>query len=331
MGYWSTGGAFAMAPAQAEINIKWEQILDAQRAVAFPRWLAQKGTGVTAKSMGARPGAVHFYTGERPTAIVPTAANAEMYQDAANWENFAYSLVGLTQQQAQGSKQSGINSGTALRLMVDVEDQRNKSRLIMLEDLITDVARLVLLAAEIASPKVVVGNRTLSWSEITKKISRSRYDVKSFPVSSLPSTPEGKEQQISEWYADGVVDRRAYFRLQQMPDVVQFARLTTATDDLVEDTLDKIVEEETFYPPEPTYDDFAAVIAQAKARYNLERRMDTPDAAMMALQQYIAKVTEMQPAGAPPAAAGAMMPPSAATGPGAPIAPPPVQVQPSIQ
>lgn len=331
MGFWSTGGAFAMSPAQNEINVKWEQILDAQRAVAYPRWLAQKGTGVTAKSMGARPGAVHFFTGEKPTAIVPLAANAEMYQDAANWENFAYSLVGLTQQQAQGSKQGGINSGTAIRLMVDVEDQRNKSRLIMLEDLVTEVADLILLAAEETSPRVVVGDRTLSWAEITKKITRNKYNVKAFPVSGLPSTPEGKEQQISEWYADGVIDRRAYFRLQQMPDVVQFARLTTATDDLVEDTLDRIVEHEEFYAPEPTYDDFSAVIEQTKARYNLERRMNTPEAAMMALQQFITKVDEMKPSAPAVAGPGGPMPPSAATGPGAPIAPPPVQVQPSIQ
>jgi hypothetical protein len=254
-----------------------------------------------------------------------------MYQDAANWENFAYSLVGLTQQQAQGSKQSGINSGTAIRLMVDVEDQRNKSRLIMLEDLITDAADLILLSAEDAKPRVSVGDRVLSWSEITKHITRNKYTVKAFPVSGLPSTPEGKEQQISEWYADGVVDRRAYFRLQQMPDVVQFARLTTATDDLVEDTLDRIVEHEEFYPPEPTYDDFAAVIAQAKARYNLERRMNTPEPAMMALQQFITKVAEYQPAAAPAAGPVGPMPPSMATGPGAPIAPPAVQVQPSIQ
>lgn len=331
MGFWSTGGAFAMAPAQSEINIKWEQILDAQRAVAYPRWLAQKGTGVTAKSMGARPGAVHFYTGERPTAIVPTAANAEMYEDAANWENFAYAIVGLTQQQAQGQKQAGVNAGVAIRLMVDVEDQRNKSRVIMLEDLITDVAELILMAAEEVSPRVMVGDRLLSWSQITKQISRNRYNVKSFPVSSLPTTPEGKQQQISEWYADGVIDRRAYFRLQQMPDLIAFARLSTATDDLVEDTLDRIVSEETFYPPEPTYDDFAAVIAQAKARFNLEKRMQTPEAAMCALQQFIAKVDEMQPKAPAMPGPAAVTPPSAATGPGAPIAPPPIQVQPSIQ
>ena len=329
LGYRSTGGAFAMAPVQIEINSKWEQILDAQKAIAYPQWLVAAGSKVTAKTMGQRPGAIHTYSGIAPEPIVPQAVNAEMYEDAMRWENFAYSLVGVTQQQVQGAKQPGINSGVALRLMVDVEDTRNKSRVIALEDFTVDVAKLTIECAAEVNPRVEIDGKKRSWKSIAEVLREGAYDIKKFPISSLPSTPEAQQQTVEEWYADGVIDRRAYFRLQQMPDLASFARLSTASDDLVAFQLDEIVASGKPVAPEPTLDDFAVAIGHAKARYNLERRVGASDDVLRALQQYIVLLSDLQPA-APAAPAAGPVVPSAQQGAGAPLAPPPVQVQPSI-
>jgi hypothetical protein len=325
MGWRSTGGAFHMAPVQLEINTKWEQILDAQRAMAHPRWLVQRGSDVTAKTMGARPGALHFYTGAAPQPIVPVAANAEMYEDAMRWENFALASVGVTSEQVEGSKQPGVNSGKALRLMVDIEDARNKSRVQALESLVVDVAKLALEAASESRQKVVIGGQTINWSDIEKM--EGSYDVKEFPISSLSGTPEDSQQTISEWYADGLIDRRAYFRLQQMPDTVSYARMSTASDDLVEWQLDQIVRAGKFVPPEPTIDNVPLAVATAKARYNLETRLGTmDDKTATALRDYIVVLGELAVAAAPPLPTV----PAQVQGPGAPPAPPPQQVTPAM-
>jgi hypothetical protein len=172
---------------------------------------------------------------------------------------------------------------------------------------------------------VVIGGQTINWSDIEKM--EGSYDVKEFPISSLSGTPEDSQQTISEWYADGLIDRRAYFRLQQMPDTVSYARMSTASDDLVEWQLDQIVRTGKFVPPEPTIDNVPLAVATAKARYNLETRLGTmDDKTATALRDYIVVLGELAVAAAPPLPTV----PAQVQGPGAPPAPPPQQVTPAM-
>jgi hypothetical protein len=333
MGFYSPGGAFKMSPYQMQVSNLTEQINAAIRAVAYPRWLAQKGSSVTAQSMGARPGAVHFWAGSEPKPIVPTAVNAELYNERDAWENKGYAAIGLTQQQVQGQKQPGVNAGVALRMMVNIEDSRNKALLLDSEQHAAEVAELVIDVAEEINPKIMTAelpSRSFNWNDV--KLAREQRKVQAFPISSLPAMPEGKAQQIADWYADGDIDSRVKFRLQALPDLASFSKLKTASDDLVESTLDEIVKTQRFVPPEPTYESLAVALKAAQARYNLEKRYKSPRKVMRALQQYMAAITDMinHPEGV------TLAPPEpAVTAPsdlpvGTLPAPPPLQVAPTM-
>jgi hypothetical protein len=340
LGYFSPGGAYQMSPYQMQVNNLTEQINACIRAVAYPRWLTMKGSTVTAVKLGGRPGAVHEWTGGKPEAIVPTAVNGELYEERDRWENKGYASVGLTQQQVQGQKQPGVNAGVALRMIVNIEDSRNKSLLLDAEQFSADVGDLAMDVLEDTNATVRTGEyraRDISWKEIAQ--ARKSGKVKAFPISSLPATPEGKQQQIEDWYAAGKIDVRAAFRLQALPDLTSYQKLVTASDDLLEDTLDRICREQKFLPPEPTYENPPAALKHAWARYNLEKRYQSPRKVLRCLQQFIAvladqinnpngqtlSVPQQAPGLDPAAVAPSLVPPGS---PGAAPAPPPLPFAP---
>lgn len=348
LGFFSPGGAYAMSPYQMQVNNLTEQINACIRAVAYPRWLTMKGSTVTAVKLGGRPGAVHEWTGGKPESIVPVAVNAEIYEERDRWENKGYAAVGLTQQQVQGQKQPGVNAGVALRMMVNIEDSRNKALLLDDEQLTADTGDLIVDVAEEINAKVRTSEyrtRELDWKGIG--LARHAGKVKAFPISSLPATPEGKQQQIQDWFSQGQIDTRAAFRLQALPDLTSYQKLVTASDDLLESTLDDICKDLKFYPPEQTYENPPAALKHAWARYNLEKRYTSkkPSAdekrRLRLLQQFIAVLADQinnpngqtlaQPAAQVPVQGlgPAALPPALVTGPGAPLAPPPIQASPA--
>jgi hypothetical protein len=340
MNYFVPGGAFTVAPYQMECNQLDEQIRACIRAAAYPVWLQQDGGGVSAQTMGMRPGAVFKWNGSKPDHVVPTAVNPELYQYRKSKENDGYASVGITGQQVQAQKQPGVTAGVALRLMVDYEDDRNKSLVIELENLGSAVDELILDEAEECRPEVVVtgvGQHTLKWDEISKTIKRDQYKVKPFPINALTGTPAEQQQKLSDWYANGQIDRRAFFRLQQLPDLASYANIATASDDLVEATLDDIVKTGKFIAPEPTYDTLQSALKVAQARFNLEKRYKSPRPVLRALRQFMSVLNDMikfpdgqmlQPAPAPAAGLGPadVMPQAPAAG---LPAPPPLQVAPA--
>ncbi len=293
MGYFSPGGAFVMSPYQMQVNNLTEQINACIRAMAYPRWLVMEGSNVTAQKLGGRPGAVHKWQGKEPVPIVPVAVNAELYEERDRWENKGYASVGLTQQQVQGQKQPGVNAGVALRMMVNIEDSRNKSLLLDSEQHTADVAELVIDVCDDIKPTIRTAemtSRELPWGEI--KLAREERRVRAYPISALPATPEGRAQQVADDYADGVIDKRVFFRLKGTLDTSSYYRISTASDDLIEDTLDQIVAKGKFVAPEPTYEDQTVALKAAQARYNLEKRFKSPRKVMRALQQFMAALSD---------------------------------------
>jgi hypothetical protein len=155
------------------------------------------------------------------------------------------------------------------------------------------VAELVIDVCDDIKPTIQtaeMSRRDLPWGDID--MARDERRVRAYPISSLPATPEGRAQQIADDYADGVIDKRTFFRLKGTLDTASYYRITTASDDLIEDTLDQIVKTGKFVAPEPTYDDQTVALKAAQARYNLEKRFKSPRKVLRALQQFMAALSD---------------------------------------
>jgi hypothetical protein len=326
---WRGGGlAHAMLPYQVKVN-KWEERIDANGdRMAFSGWIVDQSVQLKAEALGGRPGRIIRKSGGgnvEPIVVQSNAADA--YAELERWINRGFQRVGLSQPQTMGEKQPGITSGKALRTMVQIEDARNQSLQISIERLVKDIAELAVEAADEINLRVQlpgVFGKSIAWGDLGLKDELRKIQV--FPVSALPNDPAGRQQQIAEWFADGTINKRTYFRLQNMPDTTGEIRLMTAGDDLIDATLDEIVKTGKFVSPEP-YDDMGAAIARAQSRYWLEKRLNKgkPEARKMLrqLQAFMAALSTQMESGqqflAPPAPSPG---PGIVAPAGAPAAPP---------
>lgn len=297
LGFYPVGLAEMLAPAQLKIN-RFDAGIDEQQARQRGRWLVATGSGVTEKSLSNLPGAITMYTGQKPEPITPTAVNAEIYMDKKDWILWGQTRCGLSAQQMNGEKPAGLNSGVGQRTRQQIEDGRNKSLLIELENLVCGSAKLVMRVAEEVKPQVTVTGvrgRTIRWPDIKADLGH----ITVYPISSLPSDPAGKAEKIEEDFANGAITSRVYYRLRQMPDGNASANLQTAADDLIEDTLDQICETQDYIAPE-VYDDLPAALRMVVARYFLEKRLRAPRPTLVALQDFMFALKDLISPPAPP-------------------------------
>lgn len=336
LGYWGGSCAFAMLPYQRTINKHVERIeanLDHQ---AFSGWIVDQGVQIKSEMFGGRPGRIIRKNGQGAVTPITTESNAQdAYQSLEAWIARAFLRVGLNQQQVAGMKQPGITAAAALRTMVQIEDGRNKGLVITSEQETKDIAVLALEAAadiNLTLDLPGVNGRTVSFNDLKLKENARKIGV--FPINALVNDPEGRQQQIAELFADGLVDKRTKLRLMDMPDLQAFAQLATAAEDLCESQLDDIVRSGKYVAPEP-FDDLTTAMTMARNRYWLEKRFSKYEPKERArktlrnLQCYMTAIADMMTTGQQfvqpaPAAAQGMQPPA-----GAPAAPP-MQSSPSI-
>lgn len=327
-GYYGNGPAFDAVPYQRKINELVARIDEGQQA-AFGYWVTGQGAELQAKNLGARPRAVIQVKNGTPQNVqyqTPQAVQPELYNDLRWWvEQALRHGFGITPGQSSGEKPSGVNSGRGLRIAVQIEDSRHKSYLVEMEQEAKQVGQLTIETAGEINLEVTtsgIDSRTLRWSDLGLK--EGSINVAVFPISSLPSEPAGKANEIDDLYANGAIDVRTWRRLLAWGDIRSDNNYATAAEDLIESTLDEICRTQKFIAPD-VIEDPALVLKMAKARYQLEKRFKSPRKTLRAIQQYMAVAADyiQHPD-------GQFLPPAIAPAPSQPVPPaltPPVQAQ----
>jgi hypothetical protein len=189
---------------------------------------------------------------------VPPAVPVEFYQQLVNLKQSAFEQVGVSMLSAASQKPAGLNSGRALREYNDIESDRFTRIGHAYERMYLQLARLsVDCAKEIFEQEGefsvrVPGSKfleTIDWKDID--LTEDEYYLKMFPVSSLPNDPAGRLQTVQEYAQAGYIDQQTAQKLLDFPDLEQVENLSSAMEDWLVSTLEKIVENGEFTPPEP--------------------------------------------------------------------------------
>jgi hypothetical protein len=325
LGYFGQGLAEQLLPLQAEINREMEAIRENHERMAWPRWMNPIGSQVPDQALDGRSGGVINHMPQlRPEPVTIDANRPEAYQYLEGLIVKALKRARISEQAAAGAKPAGLNSGAALMAWAQIDDAAHADVGQRDEDFVTDLFTLLRDEAEEVKPTVMVPGRNaqqIKWEDV--RLDNDAYVARAFPMSRLPQLPAAKLQQISDWYADGIITKQDKMRLEQVPDTQGYAALATAPRDYIEATLDEIVETGRYQPPDPDMD-LAAALQISQARYQLEKREKTPRDRLEKLLQFRAHVHELieDLGGVGPMSVGLQPPP------GAP-APPPPQAGPS--
>lgn len=345
-GYWGQGLAEQLMNIQLEVNkLLWVIQRSFHLAGSF-KVLLENGSKIVKEHLNNDIGSIINYTGTPPAYVVPPTVPAEVFGHLNLLIAKAYEQAGISQLSAGSMKPAGLNSGRALREMVDIESDRFATVGRGYEQLFLDVARLSIATVkelaesgeyEVATPSRA-GLARVRWSDV--ELESDDYVMQCFPVSSLPNDPAGRLQTVQEYAQAGFLSPRQARRLLDFPDLDQVESLANAAEQYLVEVLDRMVDEGVFTAPEP-YDDLAMARELALEYYARGKTTGLEEDRLELLRRFLAQIDALEapppemlaaagPGGAPPAGGlEALLGAAAAAGGTAPPIAPPVPMKPS--
>lgn len=299
-GFWSQGAAERLDPIQTELN---RCLITVQRSLYLGgtfKVLLHAGSKVVKSHIDNSVGAIISWTGEHPPEyITPPMVQPEIYQQIESLIQKGYRQEGISELSAMSAKPAGLNSGKALRETVDIETDRFQLQGQAYEDLALQLALLSVSVArdiykdgEDLSVKVP-GRRfisTVDWKDVD--MDDDEYVMQIFPVSKLPSDPEGRLETIQELMQAGIIDPQAGRRLLDYPDLDAEENLSNAQLDYLHQILDAVVEDGKYTQPEPD-DNLQAALKLAVEYLAVGKRDNLEEERKDMLRNFIAKASQL--------------------------------------
>ncbi len=303
-GFWGQGLIERTLPAQLR-QAELQRVVDAcQDLCSLSMWLIPENSNFNIEDIDNLPGGAATYQGQVPPQLVtwsgtPPDIKAEIQQIADE----VFANEGLSPGMVGGElPQKGLNSARAVRAADDVASRRLVIPTRAFERFYLDVARLIEdLNDDCAKedPDYAVTGRkrfgrktflnVVKWTDLALPTDDFRCSM--FPMSAMPTTPQGKIATVDEWIQDGFVSKPQAMDLMEFPDTESFASMETADIDLVMWQIDETLEwdpegEEDAPLPIPNQDLMYAAATMNKA-FLVAYRMKAPQHTLDAMQSYI--------------------------------------------
>lgn len=332
LNFYGMGLAEQLAPIQLEINQVCTRIIESIDQVSRPTTFIAAGQNIIPQHIAKMPGAVVRTNGPPSQAVMfsnPPAQAAEVYEWLENLYNKAYAITGISQMSAQSQKPAGLNSGAALRTFEDIETGRFELTSQRYEDFFCTAAEIILalskqlyesgvkVQAKVADRKFL---ETIDWKDAELK--PDEFEMQVFSVSSLPNSPAGRMQAITEYMQAGFIEKTKALQLLNFPDLEGEVDLQVAALDNAKMVVDRIRWEGIYTVP-TTLMDLNACMVLAHNAYLEATTMDTPERHLDLLANFIADCQQQLALANPPPPAA---PPGAPPGPGPLAKPAPLPV-----
>ena len=259
-GYWAQSGAEQIQGTQLEINkIMWRISRSLDLGSTFKIWI-KNGSKIVKEHINNEIGTM-INSDEMPQYLVPPIVQPEIYSRLKECKNEAYEIFGMSQLSASSQKPAGLDSGKALRTYNNIETERFMTIGKAYEQMYLDAAELVIdcakdIVEEYGSLNVKAPNSKVIEDIDFKDINLDEEDyiMKMFPISSLPSDPEGRLQAIQERVQAGMMTPRQASRLMDYPDDEAWGQLQSAREDWLHECFEKIIYDGKLVSPEPEDD-----------------------------------------------------------------------------
>lgn len=261
LGFWAQSLAEQLMGSQLEINSLLFTISKAIKLVGVPRVFVEDGSKVISAAFNNDIGTIVKYRGVKPIYEVAPCVPAELYSQLQRVIDYAYQQCGVSSLDASSKKPAGLNSGEAIRSYDDISTDRLATLSKRYVDFFIDLAYAVTdkakdIAEEQGKYQTIYPNKngTKQIDLPEMKFISDPFVIRAHDESSLPQDPSGRMQTITEWIQAGMITIKEGRRLLSFPDLQQDERLDNASEERIFQTLDKIVEDGEYTPPDPFMD-----------------------------------------------------------------------------
>lgn len=311
LGFWAQGVAEQLMGTQLEINSLLFTISKAIRLVGVPRVFEEVGSKVLGASHNNDIGAIIKYQGTKPSYEVAPCVPQELYAQLERLIRFGYQQCGVSALDAGAQKPAGLNSGEAIRSYDDISTDRFAALARRYDNVYIDLAYLIVdLAKDIAERtgkyQTVYPNKNGTKQVDLPKASllQDPFVIQCFNMSSLPKDPAGRMAKITEMIQSGMITIKEGRRLLDYPDLDQVERLANASEERIFQTLDNIVEDGEYMPPDP-FMDLGLAEELSVQYYNLYVSAKLEEDRCEMLRNWFAQVGALKQAAVPQAPQGA--------------------------
>lgn len=261
LGFWGQGLGTQLFGTQLSINRIMYTITRAISLVGVPRVFIDQSSKVVKAHNNNEIGVMITYSGTKPSYEVAPCNAPELYAERDKLIDYGFRQCGVSNMQATGQKPAGLKSGEAIRSYDDINTDRfaalakkYESVFVELAYLITDTAMDI--AKETGHYQTVYPNK-----DGTKEIDlpkmgflKDPFVIQCFTESSLPRTPAGRVEKVTEQVQAGMLTIKEGRRLLKFPDLEQNEKLDNASEERIFQILDKIVEDGDYTPPDTFLD-----------------------------------------------------------------------------
>lgn len=329
--YWAQGLIAQGEGIQLEINrVAYRIQRNNIKAGEYKIWI-KNGSNISADQLTNDIGAI-IESDEKPEEILINPVPAETYQYIADLMKRWYEMAGISAQDATSMKPPGEQSGEAIRLTHDLGTERFAELAQRYEEFVADVAHLTIMVTqkivEDNKKKTKEGEKPPSYTvnAFTKGVGKvvdfddlgfeegEPFCIQSFPVSTLPFDPAGREQEIIERVQAGWLDPDMARYLSDYPDTGRIEGLHNAQREFVYQTLDSIIEDGTSYVIDP-YDNVQLFLETALEYYQ-KYKLPVAEVSEVRLQRLRDLIDQARKLSMPPPAPAPMGPPSPGLAPG---------------
>jgi len=258
LGFWGTGVATQLFGTQITLNRILYTIARAITLVGVPRIFVEQSSKVVKAHNNNEIGVIITYSGTKPSYEVAPANAPELYAERDKLIQYGFQQTGVSSMQATSQKPEGLNSGAAIRSYEDISNdrfntisQKYSNVFVDLAYLITDTAKDI--AEREGKYQTVYPNKN-GTKEIdlpAMKFLQDPFVIQCFTESSLPRTPAGRIQSVTEMVQSGMLSLKEGRRLMRAPqDLEQNEQLDNASEERIFKILDNIVEDGKFEAPD---------------------------------------------------------------------------------
>lgn len=306
LGFFGQGIGTQLFGTQISLQRILYTIARAITLVGVPRIFIDQGSKVVKAHNNNEIGVIVTYSGTKPSYEVAPCNAPELYSERDKLIAYGFQETGVSAMQATSQKPEGLDSGAAIRSYDDIATDRFASIskkydnvFIELAYQITDVAKEI--AEKYGKYETVYPNKdgTKEIDLPAMRFLKDPFVIKCFTESSLPRTPAGRMQSVTEQVQAGMLTLREGRRLLRFPDLEQNEQLDNASEERIFKILDEIVENGKYTEPDP-FMDLALAIELTVKYYNLYMAAKLEEDKAEMLRNFFKQCLAMQQAAMPP-------------------------------
>ncbi len=310
LGFWGQGLGTQLFGTQLSINRIMYTISRAISLVGVPRVFIEQSAKIAKAHNNNEIGVIVTYSGTKPSYEVAPCNAPELYSERDKLIDYGFRQCGVSNMQATSQKPAGLNSGEAIRSYDDINTDRFAALAKKYENMFVELAYLITdtamdIAKETGHYQTVYPNK-----DGTKEIDlpkmgflKDPFVIQCFTESSLPRTPAGRVEKVTEQVQAGMLTIKEGRRLLKFPDLEQNEKLDNASEERIFQILDKIVEDGDYTPPDPFLDlDLATTLVVQYINLYLAANLEEEKADM--LRTFFNQVQALKQAAMPAMPAG---------------------------